>query len=69
VNLASVPKDFRPLAKAAVRQGWRVSKARRGGHLHWVSPSGALVVSSVSPGTPGGLHHHRRLLRAAGLDT
>lgn len=43
-----IPKDYRPIAKVALAQGWTIGRTRRN-HLVWQAPSGVKV---FTPGTP-----------------
>lgn len=64
-----IPKEMTALAREARSQGWTVELARSG-HLHWVSPTGALVTTAATPRSPvRTLRNARADLRRAGLDT
>ncbi len=59
---------FRPLAVAAIKQGWRI-KLTNGNHLCWVSPLGAIVFTSSTPAkTDRILQQVKRDLRQNGMD-
>lgn len=57
------------IVRAAERQGWRVEKARRRGHMKFTSPSGQPVFCS---GTPSdgyrGIRNLLAMLRRCGLE-
>lgn len=62
-----VPKDYRPLVKAAKKAGWILRPKKR--HLLLESPDGATLVGF--PGTPSdhrSLLNTRAELRRAGVD-
>jgi hypothetical protein len=48
VSRRSIPRDFRPLYEKAVEAGWRVFIGKSS-HLHWKSPEGKTVSTSLSP--------------------
>jgi hypothetical protein len=68
LNMRSLPKDLRPLGRAALAAGWRITVSRGMSHSHWLSPWGrhTLVVSN-SPGDPQNGAIIRRQLRRAGV--
>lgn len=43
-----MPKDFRPIQKAAKKQGWTVRYTGTG-HYRWTAPDGQCVVSGSTP--------------------
>lgn len=61
-----IPKDLRPLAKAARAQGWVIEHTRNG-HLAWRSPAGVTVYTPSTPSDHRGVLNTRRDLRRHGL--
>lgn len=62
-----IPKDLKPLARQARRNGWRITYAGSG-HIRWHSPGGHIITTSSTP--RGGRHsdrNARHALRKAGL--
>lgn len=58
-----IPKDLRKLAREARHAGWTITVSRAN-HLHWRSPTGALVVTATTPGKKGGRLDVRAVRRA-----
>ena len=59
-------RDFRPLARLALRQGWTIELTRKL-HLRFIAPSGHV---GIGPGTPfdyGSVKNFRAQLRRKGL--
>ena len=65
----AVPRDYRPLYKAALEQGWTVDYvSKRNSHLRWTNPEGMDVFTPRTPSTNGtGLVRIISKLRRAGL--
>jgi hypothetical protein len=61
-----VPKDLQAAARKARKAGWEIRQVRSG-HLHWVSPTGARVVTSATPGKTYALRRQLADLKRAGL--
>lgn len=61
-----VPKDFRPLAKAARKQGWTLA-TRGSGHISWTAPSGFVHYSESTPSDVRAVRNLRAALRRGGL--
>jgi len=62
----SVPRDMRPFAQSAIRNGWEITQTSRC-HYRWTSPQGAVVVTSGTPGSHRAVRNVRAQLRALGL--
>jgi hypothetical protein len=62
-----VPKEYRPLVKAAVRQGWTVSQGRMA-HLKLTNPDGLHQVIPSSSRNPVTFRNVRRSLVRMGLE-
>jgi hypothetical protein len=63
----AMKKEWRPIARAAIDQGWTITHTR-GGHFSWRSPEGEQV---FSPSTASDHHSLDRVilkLRRAGLE-
>lgn len=63
--IRSLDKQSRPLARAALEQGWQIE--RRGKHAALTSPSGAVVVLPVTPSDRRGWLNTRARLRREGV--
>jgi len=61
-----LPECYRELARAARAAGWTITR-RRGGHLAWRSPSGAVVFTPASPSDRRSVRNNAAELRRAGL--
>jgi hypothetical protein len=61
-----VPRELRPLAKAAKAAGWTIAPTRKN-HLRWTSPDGVLLFTPSSPSDHRGATNHRLRLRRAGV--
>ena len=61
-----LPECYRQLARTARAAGWEITR-RRGGHLAWRSPSGAVVFTPGSPSDWRGIRNDIAELRRAGL--
>jgi predicted RNA binding protein YcfA (HicA-like mRNA interferase family) len=61
-------KDMKSLAKEAKAQGWEIT-TKKSNHLRWVSPSGAVVTTSLSPSDGNAIKQIRRDLVAKGFIT
>ena len=59
-------KDIRELKAHAESQGWVVTPTKNG-HLKWVSPAGAVVISPSTPSDWRSMKNHVAYLRRAGL--
>lgn len=69
MKLTSVPKDYRPLLKAALAEGWTLTRTAHGRHPILTSPDGSY--STPLPGTstcPYLLKVIKRRLRNQGLE-
>ena len=61
-----IPKEYRPLAKAAREQDWTIGPTK-GGHLVWISPSGGKVFTPATPSDWRSLPNVIRKLKHKGL--
>jgi len=59
-------KDISQLVDKATKQGWDVS-VTNGTHLRWVSPSGKIMHSSMTPRHPVTIRKIRKDLRLLGF--
>ena len=59
-------KEMKVLAKEAKSQGWEIT-TKKSNHLRWASPSGAVVVTSLSPSDGNAIKQIRRDLVAKGF--
>lgn len=64
--MTKMAKEFKPIAKAAARQGWTVKQGRK--QLKWRSPQGATVFSSISPSDIHAVDQHRRQMIKHGFN-
>jgi len=60
-----VPEAHRALASRARKAGWTIERLQK--HLLWISPSGARVITSATPGCKRGILNDRSQLKRAGL--
>jgi hypothetical protein len=62
-----IPDGLRPAHRLALDAGWTVECAS-GGHVHWRSPSGALVVTAKTSRSRRAVKNAVADLRRAGLE-
>jgi hypothetical protein len=66
--MTRVPKALRPLAAAAMAQGWRITPTGSG-HLRWEPPTGRPVITASTMRDGRSALNIRADLRRAGLRT
>lgn len=59
-------QELRRLARAALAQGWQVTRTGSD-HVRWRAPAGGLCFSGSSPSDKGGTRNHRARLKRMGL--
>lgn len=58
--------ELKMLIKSAEKQHWKIVVSN-GGHLKWVSPTGKVVFTSLTPSDQRALSNMKRDLKSAGL--
>lgn len=68
LEAGDVPKCMRPVAKAAIAQGWQIVRLN-GGHLRWYPPSrtARLVTTPATPSEHRGIINAIKALERSGL--